>query len=30
MNIIESKGPKLDSCGTADLTTYKKERIPEI
>jgi hypothetical protein len=30
MNILKIKGPKVDSYGTPDLTTYEKERVPEI
>jgi hypothetical protein len=30
MNILKSKGPERDPCGTPDFTTYEKESVLEI
>jgi hypothetical protein len=30
IKILKSKDPKVDSCGTPYLTTYKNEKVPEI
>jgi hypothetical protein len=30
MNILKSKGPKVDPCGTPDFTTYEKKKVPEM
>jgi hypothetical protein len=30
MNILSMKGPKMGPCGTPDLATYKKKKVPKI